>query len=166
MEDDTTMLAALTLATMLAQAPAETPPPPPLPETEKVTDTSKLPMDLLKTMTAPPAFDYDGDQQPEVIGFGLTPAGQVTITAKSTKTGKTQVLYTTKGSLSKLGATDVGLKAFGDPKSEVTMELWGVKGAAKVLPMTLGLKPGAISLEADGKTQSFTWTGGDFKTKK
>lgn len=158
------MLAALTLATMLAQAPAESPPP--LPESKPHADTSKLPLDILQSMTAPPAFDYDGDQQPEVIGFAMTPSGQVSVTAKSTKSGKTQVLCTTKGSLSKLGATNVGAKAFGDPKTEVTLEVWGVKGTHKVVPVTLGLKPGSVSVEADGKTQTFGWTGADFKPKK
>ncbi|HEY9855273.1 MAG TPA: hypothetical protein V6D05_06010 [Stenomitos sp.] len=159
------MLTAMTLATMLAQAPAETPPPPPLPEPRVHTDTSSLPLDLLNALPAPASFDYDGDQQPEVVTFGTTPTGQVTLSAKSTKTGKVQVLYTSKQSLTKLGATNVGLKAYGEPKSQVTLEVWGVKGKDKLSPLSLGLTPGAISLVADGKTYDFSWSGTGFLTK-
>lgn len=159
------MLAALTLSTMLAQAPAVTPPPPPLPEPQVHTDTSSMPLDILNNLPAPASFDYDGDQQNDTVSFGTTKSGQVTLTVKSTKTGKEQVLYTSKQSLTKLGATNVGLKAFGEPKSQVTLEVWGVKGKEKLVPMTLGLTPGAISLQADGKTYDFSWSGTGFKTK-
>lgn len=159
------MLASLTLTMLLAQAPAETPPPPPLPEPKVHTDTSRLPLDILNDLPAPAAFDYDGDQAPEAVTIGLTKTGQLTVSAKSTRTGKVQVLYTSKGSPSQLGATHAGLKAFGDPKSQVTMEVWTLKGNEKLLPVTLGLTPGAITLSAEGKHHDFTWSGTAFKTK-
>lgn len=160
------MLAALTLATMLAQTPTETPPPPPpLPEAQVHSDTSSLPLDILSSLPAPASFDYDGDSQPETVTFGTTQSGQVTLTAKSSKTGKEQVLYTSKQSWTKLGVTNLGLQATGDPKRQVTLEVWGVKGDAKLSPMTLGLTPGAITLSADGKSYDFSWSGTGFKTK-
>lgn len=157
------MLATLTLATLLAQAPAETPPP--LPEPKVHTDTSRLPLDLLESLPTPASFDYDGDQAPETVTLGLTKSGQVTVNARSSRTGKVQALYTSKASLHKLGATNVGLKAYGDPRNQVTMEVWGVKGGDKLAPMTLNLSFGTITLEADGKTHEFSWSGTAFKTK-
>lgn len=130
-----------------------------------ITDLTKLPLEILKSLPAPVNFDYDGDGQIDALGIGLDPQDRLVLKITSSRTKKAQALYTARKSLKAQGATAFGLNLSGGPTTGVEMTLWGVKNAKKLTPLTFSIKPFALGIIEEGKTRRASWTGSAFVIK-